>query len=349
MLLWDPNCRLFKVGEVELGWYALLIVVAFVLGFFLSVFLWRRYFCFHAEYLERDIRDKRALSEDLGCKESEVVLMLNRRLVEVEPKRKISRLLKFASDHLDAIRVKRLKNRLFFDQVFEEKVVSLKERVWKTVGAGWMIIAFGGLLGGRLMYAIAFWEEEFAAQPWKIVSFWDGRMMGLGTGVGLFLGLFFWARWFKGNFGVGRLFDLAAFPVGLGYVFVRIGNFFNQEHVGKVTSVPWGVKFMHPIGAVGGVARHPIQLYEAGLHLVLFVILFCLLLGTGFKIRAGRLGGLYFAGAFGVSLLSTVFRENLGFYTRLPMIGLGQILSVGMICFGIFLFWRGNELYRVGS
>lgn len=349
MLQWDPNCKLFSLGEVQVGWYSLLLSLAFALGFFLSVALWRRYFCFHAQYLEEDMRDRRALAEDLGCNESEVVLMLNRRLDEVEPMRRVNRLVKFAVDHLDALKVKQLKNRLFFDEVFEEKVVSLKERVWKTVSAGWGIIALGGLVGGRALYVLMHWSSEFASQPGKMFTFWDGRLVGLGVGMGLFLGLFIWARWFKGYFGVGRLYDLVAFPVGLGYVLVRIGNFFNQEYVGRISGVSWAVRFMHPVGAVGGVPRHPIQLYEAGLHLVLFVLLFCLMIGTGFKIRAGRLGGLYFIGAFGVSLMSTFFREGPGVYSWLPVVGLGQLLSVLMICFGMVLFWRGNELYRVGS
>ncbi len=61
--------------------------------------------------------------------------------------------------------------------------------------------------------------------------------------------------------------DIAVLGVSAAYVFGRIGNFFNQELVGRVTDVSWGIY-------VDGILRHPSQLYEAFLEgIVVFLIL----------------------------------------------------------------------------
>ncbi len=44
--------------------------------------------------------------------------------------------------------------------------------------------------------------------------------------------------------------DIAVLGVSAAYVFGRIGNFFNQELVGRVTDVSWGIY-------VDGILRHP--------------------------------------------------------------------------------------------
>tara|TARA_R110002050_G_scaffold295488_2_gene454375 strand:- start:33 stop:470 length:438 start_codon:yes stop_codon:yes gene_type:complete len=61
--------------------------------------------------------------------------------------------------------------------------------------------------------------------------------------------------------------DIAVLGISFGYIFGRFGNFFNQELIGRVTDLPWGIY-------VNGVLRHPSQIYEAFLEgLVIFLIL----------------------------------------------------------------------------
>ena len=62
--------------------------------------------------------------------------------------------------------------------------------------------------------------------------------------------------------------DLVAVSVPLGYVFGRIGNFLNQELVGRVTDVPWGIYVYDTL-------RHPSQLYEAFVEgIIVFAIIY---------------------------------------------------------------------------
>jgi phosphatidylglycerol:prolipoprotein diacylglycerol transferase len=64
---------------------------------------------------------------------------------------------------------------------------------------------------------------------------------------------------------------LAPLP-GIGLLAGRLGNFINGELWGKPTDLPWGFGVPTPSGVL--IARHPSQLYEAGLEgLVLFAVL----------------------------------------------------------------------------
>ncbi len=103
--------------------------------------------------------------------------------------------------------------------------------------------------------------------------FVDGNFVGIrgmsyhGAIVGFLLATFlFKYRHKKEN--IWELLDLVAIAVPVGYVFGRIGNFLNQELIGRYTESIWGIY-------VNGVLRHPSQLYEAFLEgVVVFIILY---------------------------------------------------------------------------
>jgi len=133
----------------------------------------------------------------------------------------------------------------------------------------------GVILGARLGY-ILFYDPHttyYLTHPWQIFNpFLNGQFVGIrgfsyhGAIVGFLLATWLYARRYKKNFWL--LLDIVAVSVPLGYIFGRIGNFLNQELVGRAADVPWGIY-------VGDVLRHPSQLYEAFFEgLVLFLILF---------------------------------------------------------------------------
>ena len=125
-----------------------------------------------------------------------------------------------------------------------------------------------------------------------------------------------------------------AVPIGL--FFGRIANFINGELWGRPTDLPWGMIFCSPNIATnadgscvaGEIARHPSQLYEAGLEgVVLFLILRLATHRGGWLRRRGALTGLFllFYGLFRISL------ENV----RMPDAGLRDLplrpVTVGMM------------------
>lgn len=65
------------------------------------------------------------------------------------------------------------------------------------------------------------------------------------------------------------LLDWTAIATPILGAFIRTGNFFNQEIVGIPTTLPWAVTFCR----IDNIPRHPAQLYEAALFIILFTFL----------------------------------------------------------------------------
>ena len=137
-------------------------------------------------------------------------------------------------------------------------------------------IEVGVIVGARVGY-ILFYDTHtsyYLMNPWQMFNpFMDGTFVGIrgmsyhGAIIGFLLATFAFKYRHKKT-DIWGLLDLVALSVPVGYVFGRIGNFLNQELVGRYTEVSWGIY-------VDGVLRHPSQLYEAFLEgVVVFVILY---------------------------------------------------------------------------
>jgi phosphatidylglycerol---prolipoprotein diacylglyceryl transferase len=135
-------------------------------------------------------------------------------------------------------------------------------------------VEIGVILGARLGYILFYDPDTFyyLTHPWQMFNpFKNGEFVGIrgmsyhGAVIGFFIASYLFSR--RKHVSFGRLMDIVAVAVPLGYIFGRIGNFLNQELVGRATDVPWGIY-------VDGVLRHPSQLYEALLEgAVVFLII----------------------------------------------------------------------------
>ena len=193
----------------------------------------------------------------------------------------------------------------------------------------------GIILGGRLGYVLFYKPASYLANPIDILRLWDGGMSFHGGVIGTSLGIFYLAR--KHQLNWLRIHDYVACTVPLGLLFGRLANFVNGELWGRPTDVPWGVIF--PTG--GDVARHPSQIYEAGLEgLLLFIILWFLFWRTDARYYPGRLVGTFLLG-YGLSrFLVEFYREpdsHLVAFAQETGLHMGQWLSLPMILGGIWL------------
>lgn len=198
----------------------------------------------------------------------------------------------------------------------------------------------GVILGARLGYII-FYDPNaiyYLTHPWQIFNpFIDGEFKGIsgmsfhGAFIGFILATYLYCKKHKVSFWF--LTDIAAVAVPIGYVFGRIGNFLNQELVGRSTDVPWGIY-------VDGMLRHPSQLYEALLEGVLiFIIIFAVRKRKSF---VGQLGILYAILYSITRIIAEFFRQpdyQLGFIYGGWMTQ-GMLLSgvFALICVGIYVF-----------
>ena len=193
----------------------------------------------------------------------------------------------------------------------------------------------GIILGGRLGYVLFYKPGEYFSNPIEIFKLWDGGMSFHGGVIGTSLGIFYLAR--KNGLNWLRIHDYVACCVPFGLFFGRLANFVNGELWGKPTDVPWAIIF--PTG--GDWARHPSQLYEAGLEgILLFLILWFLFWRTNARYYPGRLVGAFLLG-YGISrFLVEYYREpdeQLREFAQMTHLHMGQWLSVPMILGGVWL------------
>jgi phosphatidylglycerol---prolipoprotein diacylglyceryl transferase len=100
---------------------------------------------------------------------------------------------------------------------------------------------FGAVLGGRIGFMLFYNFEALLHEPWRILQIWDGGMASHGGILGVALFLLWYARRHKLSWvGIG---DTLVAGAPLGILTGRLANFINGELFGRITNVPWAVKF----------------------------------------------------------------------------------------------------------
>lgn len=247
----------------------------------------------------------------------------------------------------------------------------------------WTVLAT--LVGARLGHVFFYQWEYFRNHPLEILlpfrfepHFEFTGFQGLashGAAVAIIISMYYYSSkvikrpllW---------VLDRVVIPVSCGAVFVRIGNFFNSEIVGKVTQSEFGVRFVRDqfsaadvqnitkIDDVNGAynaivsdpkyaeylqqvpLKHPAQLYEAFFYIFVFAILWLMYWKSNMKEKHGLIFGFFLV------LLWTVrfFVENVkesqgGIEDSLGLFTTGQWLSIPFIFVGVvFVFLAEKPL-----
>jgi phosphatidylglycerol---prolipoprotein diacylglyceryl transferase len=191
----------------------------------------------------------------------------------------------------------------------------------------------GIILGGRLGYVL-FYKPELFATPFEILKLWEGGMSLHGGFLGTLFAIWLFCRKHKLN--MLRVCDYIACATPFGLFLVRIANFVNGELWGRPSDLPWAMVFP---GTGDELARHPSQLYEAGLEgLVSMIVLWFLFWRTDSRYYPGRLVGtglvIYGLARFSLEFLREPDKglENLSWGLTM-----GQTLSAPMIIAGVYL------------
>jgi len=203
---------------------------------------------------------------------------------------------------------------------------------WATLGI---------IVGGRLGY-VFFYNPEILLEPLKILQVWNGGMSLHGGTIGVVLALLWISRREKLSF--LRFCDYVACVIPFGLFFGRLANFVNGELWGRATDVSWAIIFTQD--AAGEVARHPSQLYEAGLEgIPYFIILSLLFWKTDARYQPGKLVGTGLL-VYGLSRFTVeFFREpdaQLTWLVEQSGFSMGQWLTVPMILLGLYLVFTAK-------
>ncbi len=193
----------------------------------------------------------------------------------------------------------------------------------------------GIILGGRLGYVLFYGEKVFAGNWLEVFAIWKGGMSFHGGALGVIAALYLYAR--KSGYRFLELTDLVVPVVPIGLFLGRLANFVNDELWGRVSDVPWAIRF--PSG--GYLPRHPSQLYEAFFEgIVVFIVLNWLWRVKSGREHTGMVSGLFVLlyGVFRISMEQ--FREpdaHLGFFFE--YFTMGQLLSIPFIIVGLLVMF----------
>lgn len=217
----------------------------------------------------------------------------------------------------------------------------------------------GVLLGGRIGYA-AFYTGGETGIPsaftdfsgdgfvsWQLLRLWDGGMSFHGGLLGVLAAIAFVSM--QGKLSFIRVCDYIVVTYPLGHFLGRLANFNNGELWGRPTEVAWGVIF--PGG--GDVARHPSQLYQAGLEgLLPLIVLMLLFWKTRARYRAGLLSGVFMLMMGFARFINEFFREpDAQLAHRVVETGLsqGQWLTIPLILVGLIVMLYAVKRKPIGT
>ncbi len=187
--------------------------------------------------------------------------------------------------------------------------------------------------GGRLVHMVFYEYASFSTDPWIFFQFKRGGMASHGSAIALVLSMWAFARW-RGFSAVEGL-DRLTFSVALGTILVRIGNFMNSEIVGRVTDQTWGVRFPRFDHIDPAPLRHPSQLYEVLLGVIVMLTLVAVDRAAGKEKRprgllVSTMLVVYFSGRIAVEFFKA--HQSMEAASFLTM---GQLLSIIPLIIGI--------------
>lgn len=193
----------------------------------------------------------------------------------------------------------------------------------------------GTIVGARLGHCLFYDPVYYLSNPLKILHVWEGGLASHGAAIGILLALHLFTKK-RRNYTFLWMVDRIVITVALAGCFIRLGNLFNSEIIGKPADVPWAVVYTR----VDMIPRHPTQIYEALAYLTIFIVLFLIYKKKGARSEPGLLFGIFLIGVFGFRIFVEQFKENqVGFEEELAL-NMGQILSIPLVIAGIYLVYR---------
>lgn len=213
---------------------------------------------------------------------------------------------------------------------------------WQMLRAGykdrevdaWFIISIIAVIAGAHLGHVIFYNlDYYLANPWEIIFFKGRGLSSHGATIGALTGLLVYSRLYK--LPILEVLDANAFSAALAAMLVRLGNFFNHEIVGRVTDVPWAVRFKY-FADNGELARHPSQLYEFTLGVVVLVCLLLVDRHYGSRRPRGLLSAVFALTYFPGRFLVEFFKEYHRLDPSQSFLTMGQYLSIPFTVLGLF-------------
>jgi prolipoprotein diacylglyceryltransferase len=109
--------------------------------------------------------------------------------------------------------------------------------------------------------------------------------------------------------------------------------------IGKATDVPWSFVFVNAYVKDPMTPSHPAQFYEALAYLAIFIIVYTIYNKSYKKLKDGYLFGIFLVLVFSARFLIEFFKENQEAFEQGMMLNMGQLLSLPLILWGLYLIF----------
>ena len=198
-----------------------------------------------------------------------------------------------------------------------------------------------------------------------------------GAAIGIIIAMYLYVRKHPG-FKVLWILDRIVIPVAIGAFFVRLGNFFNSEIVGKTVekSFVFATKFVRnsddlpaykamqltnaktPNVAYSLIEnnpkfaaiieaipyRHPAQLYEGVCYIFVFIILYYFYWKTDKKDKPGFLFGTFLVLLWSIRFFVEFVKERQNSLDEsMELLSIGQWLSIPFVLIGLYFMFRPTK------
>ena len=242
----------------------------------------------------------------------------------------------------------------FVKKIFIEENLNLKYLESLLV-----YVCIGAFAGARLGHCIFYdWQYyshniieiilpvKFSPEGVRFIGY--AGLASHGGAIGVIIALAIFCR--KHKWQVLSLCDKLGFVAPLAGAFIRIGNFFNSEIVGAPTATAWGVVFQR----VDTIPRHPAQLYEAAIYLLIFIILsFVYQYKKEHKFKDGGIFGLSITLIFVSRFIIEYYKEvqepfEIGLQDFIGL-DMGQLLSIPFMFVGLYFTIRAIQFPKRGN
>ena len=195
------------------------------------------------------------------------------------------------------------------------------------------------IVGARLGHCL-FYQPDYYLTSWKgffeIFMPWKGGLASHGGAIALLLAMWWYSARYGRQYGFDFLWimDRLVITVCFAGALIRLGNLFNSEIYGDVTTLPWGIVFERNGETL---PKHPTQLYEALSYTILGFGLLTAYNKCLEKLKRGEIFGIFLICLFGLRFLIEFIKEPQVEFETSMALNMGQLLSIPFILAGICL------------
>lgn len=198
-----------------------------------------------------------------------------------------------------------------------------------------LYVFWGTIIGARLGHCLFYEPEVYLRDPIAILKVWEGGLASHGGTIGVIIAVYLYCRRYP-EITMKFLADELTFPIAITAGFIRLGNLFNSEILGRPTGGEWGVVFER----IDNVPRYPAQLMESVVYFFTALLILFWQRRSSWLNEPLRRNGLMFVMIFTSRFVIEFFKEVQVSFEEDMLFDMGQLLSVPFIIYGFWALFR---------